>query len=229
MLRTAPYIYADDLLQEAPAPTHLRASRGHSQPTKRRRTQDGELLDELATRQYQQRRGLRTVPSTDADEQIAPGAWPGQFQPRPQRGPLPSSVWFSLGMLILLVLLWCGVRVCAWYMNTFHDPLTYTQTAHKDTVTVTDPQGKQYQVRAFVDAENRVALLVIPGNDAGKARILVGEPTNIDNPQQAMLSVTASGTEITVTALGPVVPIWFSTSQQGAQYNVDITQKQQGG
>src|SRR5436853_7064425 len=128
MLRTAPYIYADDLTVPAPAPTHLRASRSN-QTTKRRHTQDEELFGELATgttgrvsrAQYQQRRRLlQPVPSTYDDGRVASG----QYQQL-----RPKQNYIGVGMLIalfFLLLYWIvGTWGAAFWVTHITDPTTY--------------------------------------------------------------------------------------------------------
>jgi hypothetical protein len=134
-------------------------------------------------------------------------------------------------MLLVLVLFFFGVRAYAWYMNTFHDPAYYTQTAHLDTVTVTDTQGNQNQVRAFVDMQNHLDIVIIPSGDPTKARIIAGPSVaGIDDPQHvATITVSASGTVVNVIVQGPYTVNWFTASPQAYQWSYDLRETQQGG
>lgn len=120
------------------------------------------------------------------------------------------------------------VQAGAWFTRTFSDPSYYTQTAHLDTTTVTDPQGNRSQVRAFIDAQGHLDLSIMP-DDPSKSRVIIGSTlTSIDDPQhKAILIVTASGTTVTVTAQGPLLASWYTTYRQSVQWSVDISQKQQ--
>jgi hypothetical protein len=132
-------------------------------------------------------------------------------------------------MFIMLVVWSILLHIGVWYMDTLHDPLTYTQTAHLDQSVITDAQGHQYQIRAFVDQQNHLDLLVIPSPGSGetisKARIIPGPLlTGIGDPQRrAILTVTARGTLITVLAQGPLQAGWLDLTsyRQSQQWSVD--------
>jgi putative intracellular protease/amidase len=130
-----------------------------------------------------------------------------------------------------MLLVWSiFVHVGAWYNNTFHDPAAFTQTAHLDTVTVKDAQGHQSQARAFIDPQNHLDLLIIPGGDTSRARIIVGPPlTSINDPQhKALLTVRASGgTLVTVLAQGPLLVGWLdlTANRQSVTWNTDASQQ----
>jgi hypothetical protein len=130
-------------------------------------------------------------------------------------------------MAVMAVLWLLAVQIGVWYTNTFHDPAYYTQSKHLDTIALTDAQGVHFQARAFVDGQNHLNLLILPDSDTGKARVIVGSTlANIDNPQQAIITVSASGTMVTVTAQGPLTAFGFNTDRQRAQWTTDVSQKQ---
>jgi hypothetical protein len=146
--------------------------------------------------------------------------------PRRRRSP-----WFfiGLGMLGLLVIWSILLHISVWYTNTFYDPGHYTQTVHLDTVTITDAQGHQSQARAFIDAQNRLDILVIPSGDPSKAHIIIGPAlSNIDDPQhRATITATAHGTMVTVRAQGPFAAGWadFIANQQSEEWTTEASQQ----
>jgi hypothetical protein len=208
----------------------------------RRTEQDDEVLDSLpGTRRQapqihqQRRRSTQAAPNTDEDQEIAQRTRQRQqqyIQPRqPRRHPL---FYIGLGMLAVLVAAYIISHVGAWYVSTFQDPSAFTQTAHKDTVTVTDTQGHQYQARAFIDPQNHIDLMVLPmSGDTSKARIIQGPAiSHIDDPQhRAMITATARGSMVTVLVQGPLVAGQYDliASRQSEQWTADASQQSKGG
>ena len=242
LTRRAPYTYEDDERIAVDAPRTARASL-HTLPGGQPRhhpiTEDDEaLISDLTTTRSRRRTALRNVPVSQQDDEDRVVIPIRRQHQRHTNGPVqqarhrvPISFWIVLGMAAMLVLWSIFVHVGAWYINTFHDPAYYTQTAHRDMATVTDTQGHQSQVRAFVDLHGNLDLLLIP-EDAGRARMIVGVPlVGINNPQQrATLTVTTIGTVVTVSAQGPMVADWFTMYRQSAQWTTDVSQqKQQSG
>lgn len=145
-----------------------------------------------------------------------------QQQPTtPRRGP---GFWILVGMFACLFMWTIIVHVTAWYVNSFSDPTRYTQTSHLDVTTVTDAQGHQAQARAFIDPENHIDLLLIPDNDPGKSRIIVGPSvTQISDPQHnATVTTTSHGSVITINIQGPLVAGLLSTERPGMSWSVDL-------
>jgi len=91
---------------------------------------------------------------------------------------------------------WHGVT--AWE-NNYADPMNYTQTAHRDTMTATI-EGHHVQIRAFVDASGHLTAVVIPDGN--------GKPQLFQSPStvpfaHSMVEVTKTNLGYTVTAHGP--------------------------
>jgi len=139
-----------------------------------------------------------------------------------------ALVFVGLGMIAMLLIWMFGVLALVGWVNTVSDPRYYTQTAHLDTVTVsTDVQGHQSQVRAFIDAQGHLDMLVLPVSDSSKAHVVIG-PTlsSISDPQKATITVTAKGTVITVTIQGPLQANFLATTRQRSVWSIDL---QKGG
>jgi len=158
--------------------------------------------------------------------------------PVPYRRPQPQAhgkhqrkhalVFVGLGMGAMLALWLLAVQAMVGWTNTVSDPRYYTQTAHLDTVTIsTDAQGHQSQVRAFIDAQGHLDMLVLPVSDSSKAHVVIG-PTlsSISDPQKATITVTAKGTVITVTIQGPLQANFLATTRQRSVWSIDL---QKGG
>lgn len=215
--RRGPYCYSDDG-RDPVAPVYRRATR---QP------EDEALLNELTK---PQERRITHAPDTYEDGEAAPSIRSGYRQQRTRRK--ERRGWQAVALLLLgmaiMVMLYCiGVHLWVLLMNTFYDPGYYTQAAHRDLVIITDTHGTQFQVQAFVDAQNHVALLVVPTGDTAHAHMIVGLLlSNIDDPQhQATLSVSTNGTTVTVVAQGPLVADWFTMHQQRQEWSADISQQ----
>ncbi len=172
------------------------------------------------------------LPDTDADVEVRQGVRRSD-RPAPPTRQLPPTQqyhqyphWLAslgLGMVAMLVLWLVMVQIGVWWTNTLHDPSYYTQTAHLDTtIAVTDAQGHKGQVRAFLDAQNRLDLLVLPGNDVSKARVVVGPTLTSINPRQATLIITAHGSLVTVTAQGPYEANFLSFMQPTSKWSIDV-------
>ena len=159
--------------------------------------------------------------------------------PVPYRRPQPQAhgkhqrkhalVFVGLGMGAMLALWLLAVQAMVGWTNTVSDPRYYTQTAHLDTVTIsTDAQGHQSQVRAFIDAQGHLDMLVLPVSDSSKAHVVIG-PTlsSISDPQKATITVTAKGTVITVTIQGPLQANFLATTRQRSVWSIDL--KKTGG
>ena len=139
-----------------------------------------------------------------------------------------ALVFVGLGMIAMLLIWMFGVLALVGWVNTVSDPRYYTQTAHLDTVTVsTDAQGHQSQVRAFIDAQGHLDMLIVPTEDMRKAHVVIG-PTlsSISDPQKATITVTAKGTVITVTIQGPLQANFLATTRQRSVWSIDL---QKGG
>ena len=139
-----------------------------------------------------------------------------------------ALVFVGLGMGAMLALWLLAVQVMVGWTNTVSDPRYYTQTAHLDTVTIsTDAQGHQSQVRAFIDAQGHLDMLVLPVSDSSKAHVVIG-PTlsSISDPQKATITVTAKGIVITVTIQGPLQANFLATTRQRSVWSIDL---QKGG
>jgi len=175
---------------------------------------------------------------TDADVEIAQTVRPRSAHaaaPTRQLPPLQSSrrqlhwvVILGMGMAAMLALWLLAVQALVGWTNTVSDPRYYTQTAHLDTVTIsTDAQGHQSQVRAFIDAQGHLDMLVLPVSDSSKAHVVIG-PTlsSISDPQKATITVTAKGTVITVTIQGPLQANFLATTRQRSVWSIDL---QKGG
>jgi len=220
-----------------------RASRTAEQPQVRRTIDYADPTTRISrptqqkprtTHAYQQ---PRQGADTDTDVEVAPSVRmrSGERNALPTRElpPLREQdqgarfhwlVFVGIGMLVLMVC-WIGlVRVVVWGTNTFHDPGYYTQTAHLDTVTVTMDEGHQSQIRAFLDAQGHVDMLILPvGGDTSKARVVVGPvPSSITNPQQATITVTAKGTVVTITLQGPEEANYLTTMRQSSSWIIDL-------
>ena len=189
------------------------------------------------TQASQERRPLLDV-DTDADVEIAQTVRPRSAHaatPTRQLPPLQSSrrqlhwvVILGMGMAAMLALWLLAVQAMVGWTNTVSDPRYYTQTAHLDTVTIsTDAQGHQSQVRAFIDAQGHLDMLVLPVSDSSKAHVVIG-PTlsSISDPQKATITVTAKGTVITVTIQGPLQANFLATTRQRSVWSIDL---QKGG
>ena len=188
----------------------------------------------------------RTVPLDDTSEDDAQTTLltsdPGDIQvrlPVPYRRPQQQTrishqrkhalVFVGVGMAAMLALWLLAVQVMVAWTNTVHDPGYYTQTAHLDTVTIsTDAQGHQSQVRAFIDAQGHLDMLVLPVSDSSKAHVVIG-PTlsSISDPQKATITVTAKGTVVTVTIQGPLQANFLATTRQRSVWSIDL--KKTGG
>jgi hypothetical protein len=140
---------------------------------------------------------------------------------------IPFWFWIIVGMFVIVVLGAIGVRVWAWWMNTFHDPSAYTQTAHLDVAMVTDAQGHHYQARGFIDTKNHLDLMLFPDGDPAHSRLIVGPViTQVPNPQQAMVVMISAGTgtQMTIVAQGPYeVSGLFGVTPPSVQWGFDLS------
>jgi hypothetical protein len=225
--RRIPYHYADDDRPIVSAPVAARASRvaGQRQTKAQRRAP---ITDDIGHPIYEGEYEPTTAHGKlRADQQSVTGTQPA---PRSQGGnPL---VWIGVGMLLVLVMWSLCVHIGAWYANTFQDPGYYTQSSHRDAVTVTDGQGHQYRASGFIDPQNHIDLLVLPvGDDASKARIIVGPKLDaLDDPQHATITARARGTVVTILVQGPYVANWYDlmAGRQQGQWLIDVSQQSKG-
>ena len=193
------------------------------------------------TADYQQPRSFSDA-DTNADVEVAPNTRGRSDRPAPPTRQLPPLrrrrhgaarhwlVYIGIGMIVGLVLWVIGVQVRVGWTNNVSDPSYYTQTAHLDMVTtVTDAQGHQSQVRAFLDVQGRLDLLVLPiGSDVSKAHVVVGPtPITVTDLRHATITVTAHGTVLTVTVQGPLEANYLSTTRQSSSWTIDL--KKTGG
>ena len=156
--------------------------------------------------------------------------------PVPYRRPQPQAhgkhqrkhalVFVGLGMGAMLALWLLAVQALVGWVNTVSDPRYYTQTAHLDTVTIsTDAQGHQSQVRAFIDAQGHLDMLVLPVSDSSKAHVVIG-PTLFRDLEHGTISVTAQGSVVTVLVQGPLQANFLATTRQRSVWSIDL---QKGG
>ena len=228
-------------LDETRRPIQQRASRTAEQPLVRRTAEYPEpttraprsvpLQEELlrrTTQTYQQ----RPLPDTDADVEVAPHVRMRSDRPAPPTRHLPPLrqkthrqqlhwlVIVGIAMLSFLVVILLAVQVLVGWTNGVHDPGYYTQTAHLDmVVAATDAQGHQSQVRAFLDAQNHLDLLIVPmSGDASKAHVVVGpNPITVTDLQHATITVTARSTVVSVLVQGPLeANLNLSTTRQSS-------------
>lgn len=102
------------------------------------------------------------------------------------------------GMCTALLLIVVGWSLVAGYSNAIGDPLTYTQTAHRDTKTVIIA-GHHAQVVAFIGEHGHLQAVVIP--DGGKPQLFQGDVVPFAKP---MISVEQDKHgDIIVTVQGP--------------------------
>ena len=160
--------------------------------------------------------------------------------PVPYRRPQPQAhgkhqrkhalVFVGLGMGAMLALWLLAVQAMVGWTNTVSDPRYYTQTAHLDTVTIsTDAQGHQSQVRAFIDAQGHLDMLVLPVSDSSKAHV-VGGPTLLDlQLQHGTITVTAQGSVATILMQGPLEANYLTTTRKTSTWVVDFKQLSKGG
>ncbi len=243
MQRLAPYAAYPDDERVAVAPSGVARASLHSMPGGRKPTQtrwpqqeDEELLATGTTGYVPRTTSYRTIrQSSHNGEKLTPmppldkRRTPGNVQRQHWSRRVPVSLWITLGMCAMAVLWLLLVRIGAWYTNTFYDPAYYTQAKHLDTVAVTDAQGVHFQAHAFVDMQNHLNLLVLPDGDRSHARIIPGSTlTGIDDPQHAVLTVSASGTTVTIVAQGPLIANGLNAYRQSAEWATDISQKQGG-
>ena len=128
--------------------------------------------------------------------------------------------------MIAMLVLWISViQVIVGWTNGVSDPAYYTQTAHLDAVTVTlDAQGHQSQVRAFVDVQGHLDLLVLPTGDTSKAHVIVGPALLFRNVQHVTLLVTAKGSVATILAQGPLQVNYLATTRESSTWVFDLKQ-----
>ena len=136
--------------------------------------------------------------------------------------------WQTQTALVIfgVLLLWTlGVNAYTGFVARISDPITYTQSAHKQEVMVV-VDGKMEEAHAFIDlATSHVILLITPDN-VSKSRILVGPPVYASDPEQLMLTVKASGTKVTTEILAPRDVIDFVAPRQSTvSWTVDLAQK----
>ncbi|GHO88238.1 hypothetical protein [Dictyobacter formicarum] len=147
---------------------------------------------------------------------------PEQHQPRMKLHP---AVWVGGGMCLLLLAFVVFVNAYVWWMNAVSDPGYYTQSAHRDVVTVhTQQSGHTEQVRAFVDGQGHLDALMIPDGDMSKSRILQGPAlSGFTHPQEAMLEVTSQGDVVDIEAVGPYGANGLAVSRPQTSWSVNVT------
>jgi hypothetical protein len=222
-------MYLDPATIAQTPPVALRAT---AQQRSRRTEEDEELLDSLTGQERPPRQPGHTekLRTSSSRRGYSRQQWQGQ-QPRRQWHP---GVYIGTGMFTMLGTWSLLLHIGVWYVNSFQDPSYYTQTAHRDAVTVTDAQGHQYQARAFIDPQNHIDLLVMPeSGDPSKARIIQGPALSIvDDPQhRATITTTASGSEVTILVQGPLTANWYDlmANRQREQWSADASQQSKGG
>ena len=140
-----------------------------------------------------------------------------------------ALVFVGLGMVAMLLIWMLGVTAMVGWVNTVSDPRYYTQMAHLDTVTIsTDAQGHQSQVRAFIDAQGHLDLLIVPTGDMRKAHVVVG-PTLSQDFQHVTITVTAQGSVVTILVQGPLEANYLTTTRKTSTWVVDFKQLSKGG
>jgi hypothetical protein len=129
--------------------------------------------------------------------------------------------WLGGGMCAMLVLIFATVNILCWHANG-DQAASYTQTAHRDELMMTTPNGQQEKIKAFIDDQGHLSALVIPA-DATKART-IGGPIVLDNPQNAMLSATVKDGQVEIDAVYPYTVSFWSVepSEAGARWKTDI-------
>jgi hypothetical protein len=167
------------------------------------------------------------------DSRSTQGLAPGYYPPssyhdswwRRQHVLLQLGILAIVGLAIWIV----SAHIYVWLVDVVHDPGYYTQTAHRDVLTLPDAQGHQEQVRAFVDSQSHLNLLIIPDGNVSKARIITGpELVNVSDPQQVMIEVSRQGaSSILIQAHGPLYIdlIALTPTQQSAQWLIDLSSK----
>ena len=182
------------------------------------------------------------LPDTDADVEVIPNSRMRSDRPAPPTRQLPPLrqkthqrqlhwlVIVGIAMISFLAVILLAVQVLVAWTNGVHDPGYYTQTAHLDmVVAATDAQGHKSQVRAFLDTQNHLDLLILPiSGDTSKAHVVVGpNPVTVTDLQHATITVTAHGTLVSVLVQGPLEANYLSTMRQSSLWVVDL--KKTGG
>lgn len=209
-----------------------RASRTQEQPYRSTRQMRSDVYDDAPT--------YNTYDTAD-DAQITPSARGNRATRRAtERGMVPYGqrdqereprqkhplLYIGIGMCSLLIAWILGLNAYVWFVNTYADPLAYTQTAHRDTVIVVD-QGHQEQAHAFVDQHNHIDLVIVPDGDVSKAHIIEGPSLLSDSPQHITLTLTTHGTAITVDAQGPLEVDFLGTNRPNSiEWTTDVNGKQ---
>lgn len=193
-----------------------------------RRTQGQPLVRRTAD--YQQRRTI----DTNADVQVAPSVRRLRDEKVQPTRKLPEQhqglrfhwlMYVGAGMVVMLVVWILFVQIIVAWTNGVYTPSHYTQTAHLDVATViTDVQGHQGQVRAFLDAQGHLDLLVLPMGDTSKAHVIVGPTLLFHHLDHVTVTVTARGSVATVLAQGPLEANYLATAQDSSTWIFDLKQ-----
>ena len=177
------------------------------------------------------------VPDTEADIEAVPTMRPRSANAAPPTRQLPPLrqkthsrqlhwlVIAGIAMISFLIAILLAVQVVVAWTNDIHDPGYYTQTAHLDMVVAsTDAQGHKSQVRAFLDVQNHLDLLILPmSGDASKAHVVPGpNPVTVTDLRHATITVTAHGTVVSVLVQGPLEANLLSTTRQSSLWIVDL-------
>jgi hypothetical protein len=153
-------------------------------------------------------------------ELLMPRTMTRPAQPRQRQGFHPL-MYVGGGMCSMLLAFILILNVSAWWTNTLHDPAYYTQSAHRNSITITTTASQQEQIQAFVDPEGHVDVLVIPTDNVTKARIITGPAlANFATPQDAMLSIKVNGSQVIVEATSAMTVNGFTTGRSSMQWSV---------
>ena len=139
-----------------------------------------------------------------------------------------ALVFVGLGMIAMLLIWMLGVTAMVGWVNTVSDPRYYTQMAHLDVVMVKIDAHNESQVRAFIDAQGHLDLLIVPTGDMRKAHVVVG-PTLSQDFQHVTITVTAQGSVVTILVQGPLEANYLTTTRKTSTWVVDFKQLSKGG
>jgi hypothetical protein len=126
------------------------------------------------------------------------------------------------GMCATLFLFFAFAHVSCWFAN-MEQSSYYTQSAHRDEISITTPDGQHERIKAFIDNQGKLSALIIL-DDPTKART-VGGTMFLTHPQDAMLeaSIDEHG-QVVITAVYPTVVNFLSTGPEeiGIQWSTNI-------
>jgi hypothetical protein len=153
------------------------------------------------------------------------------------RPPLRRKRWWhdqhpltyvGVALFSLLLAWYIGINVFSWFMNTWGDPLTYTQIAHKDSLFISI-DGHVEQAHAILGLNNHLKLIVEVDGEAN-ARTIEGPLVVGADPSHLVFSITRlHGSTINVEALPQrEVLALLIPSQPSVNWTVDLSSKQGG-